>query len=657
MNATPNKPTKGFINRRTLWIAGFCAAAAAGIGYAAINGQKDGDPLSGQPAYEVQQGPLSISITVAGTIQAREKVIIKNELEGSSTILYLVPEGTRVKKGDLLVELDASSLVDQKLEQEIKVQNAEAAYINARENLAIVESQAQSDIDQAELTFDFAKQDLKKYIEGDYPMLKQEAQSKIAELEENLTVAQEELKWSKILFDEKYLSQSELQTDELQVFKIQNQLDLARSDLELLENFVYQRDIAQLESDEKQAEMALERTKRQAGANIVQASAELQAKLSEFEQQKSRLDKIVDQISKAKIEAPMDGLVVYATSVRMGWRGNDEPLEEGQQVRERQELIHLPTTASYAAEAKVHESSLEKIRVGLPVRITIDALPGKTYTGRVASIAPLPDAQSVFMNPDLKVYDTVIHIEGDGEDLRSGMGCQAEIIVDYFEDAVYIPVQAVLRVKGQPTVFVSERGGWVPRPVELGPDNNRLVQIPSGLEKGELVLLTPPLASAGVSDEERFKETEGVQALVEEAKANPVQPAAAAAPEGAVDGVPGGGRGTGGGRPDFENMTPEQREQMRQRFQNRGAGGEEGGRLGGGEFGGGRGGPGGGRPDSQNMTPEQREQMRQRFQNMTPEEREALRGRFQREGGSPRGGGQDGPSSGGEGGPGGAERP
>jgi phosphopantetheine adenylyltransferase len=72
-----------------------------------------------------------------------------------------------------------------------------------------------------------------------------------------------------------------------------------------------------LKSDVSQAKMALERTKRQANANIVQASAQLQAKLAEYDQEKNKLAKLDDQIGKAKIYAKMDGLVVYATSVRM----------------------------------------------------------------------------------------------------------------------------------------------------------------------------------------------------------------------------------------------------------------------------------------------------------------------------------------------------
>lgn len=645
MNAKPSKKFN-FFSRRTAWFSVLCLCAIAGISYATIKNQIQENPLLSQPTYEVQQGPLTISVPVTGTIQARNTVIIKNELEGNSTILSLVPEGTRVKKGDLLVELDASTLIDSRVDQQIKVQNAEAAYINARENFAIVKSKGTSDVEVARLANEFAIHDLKKYIEGDFPKLKKEALTKIAEASENLSVQNDKLKWSKILFDQKYLSQTELQTDQLSAFRIQNQLDLARSDLSVLDNFTYKRQIAQLESDVSQTKMEWERATWQANANVVQASAELQAKLAEYEQQKSKLAKLEDQISKATIIAPMDGLVVYGTSVEMGRRmfGSNEPLREGRAVREREELIHLPTTSAFKVDAKVPESSLEKIRVGLPVRIKVDALPGKEYTGKVATIAPLPNAQSVFMNPDLKVYDTEIYIDGDGADLRSGMGCMSEIIVDYFADAMYVPIQAVLRIGDKPTVYVAKGNQWEPKTVDLGLDNNRVAQIKSGLKKGEIVWLNPPLASAEISDKDRIKDATDIPQLLKDAKEN--QPMNGAPPSGVggdqqqprMDGAPQGfgqgNGGAGGGRPDFQNMTPEQREEMRKRFENmtpeqreqmrqRSQGGQGGGDRQGRQGGGNR--QGGGRPDFQNMTPEQQEQMRQRFQNMTPDERAAMR--------------------------------
>ncbi|MHC4364315.1 MAG: efflux RND transporter periplasmic adaptor subunit [Planctomycetota bacterium] len=471
-----------------------------GLAVVAFNSSGTKETLSGDmPSFVVKRGPLRISVTESGTIQAREQIILKSEVEGRTTILFLVEEGTRVKKSELLVELDSSRLLDERIDQEIRVQNAEAAFIRARENLAVAKNQAESDIDRAELALEFAKLDLKKYVEGEYLNQHKEVESRITLAKEELEAAEEKLKWSRVLFEKEYISQRELQVDELSTHQKQLDLELAENNLNLLEDFTHPRNLAELESDVRQAEMAMERTRRKAKADVVQAEADLRAKQSEFKRQEDKLKKNGEQIEKTKIYAPADGLVIYATSAQSRhWRSSDEPLDEGQEVREREELIYLPTATSVKADVKIHEASLEKISVGLPVSVTVDALAGRIFTGHVAKIAPLPDAQMVWLNPDLKVYNTEIYLEGEGDNLRTGMSCRAEIIIEEYEDILYVPVQAVLRVGGQPTVYVWNGKDFELRAVEIGLDNNRMIRTISGLKEGQVVLLTPPLAPAEV---------------------------------------------------------------------------------------------------------------------------------------------------------------
>ncbi len=461
-------------------------------------------PTTQMATFEAKRGKLTISVLESGTIKAREQIIITNQLEGRTSIIYLIPEGTRVKKDQLLVELDASTMQDQRIDQDIDVQNAEAAYVNAKENLAIVENQAQSDVEVAELTLRFAKQDLEKYKEGEYPNELEKARSEIQLAEEDRTRALDKVEWSRTLNEEKYLSKTELQADELAFSRAEVNLKVAQRDLELLEEYTYKRQIDQLTSDVRQAEMALERTEAKARANVVQAKAELLAREQEFNRQKDKLAKLDDQIGKAKIYAPADGMVIYATSARRGgWRDNREPLDEGVEVFERQELIYLPTAASSMAEVDIHEASLEKVQLGLPAIVTVDALPGKKFIGTVGRIAPLPDPQSMWMNPDLKVYNSDVYLEGDDPSLRTGMSCKVEIIVAQYDDAIFVPVQAVIRVGGQPTVFVVHEDGSVEeRVVEIGLDNNSMIRIVGGLEEGEIVWLAPPLKAATIEGDD-----------------------------------------------------------------------------------------------------------------------------------------------------------
>jgi len=575
------------------------------VGWKAVRSKNTEETVSA--TIPVKRGPLAINVMESGTIKAREQIIIKNQVEGRTTIIYLIPEGTVVKQGELLVQLDSSTLEDGRIDQDIRVQNAEAAYINAQENLAVVENQAQSDLDLAELKLKFAELDLKKYEEGEYPNQLRKAEADITLAKEELTRAQETLKWSNTLFEEKYISQTELQADELSAKKKDLDVKLSENSKDLLTQYTYQRQKAQLESDVHQAKMALERTRRKAKADVVQAQTDLKAKDAEYRRQQDKLQKIVDQIAKTKITAPADGLVIYATSARSGgFRGNVTPLEEGQDVYERQELIYLPTANSSKAEITVHESNLEKVSVGMPAVVFVDALPGRKFRGTVARIAPLPDAQSMWMNPDLKVYTTEIYLDENDSSLRTGMSCQAEINIGYFSDALYVPVQAVIRVKGSPTVYVKKGGRFVPQAVKIGQDNNVVIHILEGLEEGQDILLTPPLKEAA-------KETAAQDSMPVKTGKTTAAPNGSTAPPAnsengkkeltpsvnAPESTPAADESSGPRerRRRGGEATSEPREQRRSPFDN--------------------------------MTPEQREEMRKKLESMTPEEREQMRKRFE----------------------------
>lgn len=578
------------LRRKWPWVVGAVVVVGGVGGWAFTRTVSEALAKDAPATFRVQRGPLTISVVQPGTIKSMEQVSLKCEVEGQATIIFLIPEGTQVNKGDLLVELDASKLQDELLQQEIAVHNADAAFVRARENLAVTRNQAASNISRAELDYQFAQEDVKQYEEGLYPQEVKEAESKITLAREELERAAEKLKWSERLYEEKYISQTELEADRLTYNRAQLNHELAVATLELLRTYTSQRKLAELKSNVDQTNMALERVKLQANADIVQAEAELKAKETELRQQRSMMERVQRQIERTKIYAPRSGLVVYATSMQTGGRRmRSEPLEEGQAVRERQELIYLPSAESMMAEVLIHESSLEKVRIGLPVRVTVDALPGQVFTGRVAKIAPLPDAQSAWMNPDLKVYPTEIHLSATDSSLRTGMSCQAEIIVQQHADAVYVPVQAVLRRGGSPTVYVRAGGGFEPRPVRIGLDNNSMVHVLEGLTAGQEVLLTPPL-SAGTATEPTSSAGTGDLA--------PGGPAAGATPAAPGADVRPGAAAAGSGPPGEpgqrgpQEMSAEERAKMRERFQN--------------------------------MTPEEREKMRERFRNMTPEEREQL---------------------------------
>jgi len=167
-------------------------------------------------------------------------------------------------------------------------------------------------------------------------------------------------------------------------------------------------------------------------------------------------------------------------------------IAEGETVYERQTIISLPDTADMMAEISVHESSVDKVRPGQRAKMVMDAFPDKTFEGEVLKVAPLPNQERGWFNPDLKVYTTQVVIDGTHDFLKPGMSAKVEILVERLEDVIIVPVQVVANQEGKKVCYCLTPDGVKRRVVQIGSFNDTFVQIIDGLEVGEEVLLSPP---------------------------------------------------------------------------------------------------------------------------------------------------------------------
>ncbi len=105
----------------------------------------------------------------AEVLPSGEAEEIRSQVEQPTAILYVVPSGQTVKKGDLLVELDASALTDKRIQQVIQVRKAETEMDPARENQSWEARAAEGQIVVAEKALRLAQSQLKAFTEGEYP--------------------------------------------------------------------------------------------------------------------------------------------------------------------------------------------------------------------------------------------------------------------------------------------------------------------------------------------------------------------------------------------------------------------------------------------------------------------------------------------------------
>jgi HlyD family secretion protein len=449
------------------------------------------DPAGSIKGVAVRRGPLDITVLETGNLKAAKSVALRSEIEGNSTILYLIEEGVTVEAGALLVELDTTELVKERLQQEIVVRNADSGRVKAQQSLEIQVSQNTSDIAAAERQLEFARIDLVKYVDGDWKLQERQANDDILLAREELKRAEDQLTWSQKLFDDGFLTRTELEADQLGAQRAQIRLDQSILSLDILQRFDKTRQESTLNADIVEAERELERVKLQAAARLVDYEADLDSQTRKLELELEKLAKVEMQLGKSKITAPIAGMVVYAKQNSNRWSGG-EPIAEGQQVRERQELITIPSADGMIVEASVHESVLEQVNVGQTVRITVEALPEREFTGRVRFKAVLPDTNSWWANPDLRVYRTEIEILNPELGMRPGMTCAVRVEVAKLENVLHVPVQARFFQGEQAVVFVRDGETISLRHVELGLYNEAWIEIKGGLEEGEIVLMSAP---------------------------------------------------------------------------------------------------------------------------------------------------------------------
>jgi HlyD family secretion protein len=265
--------------------------------------------------------------------------------------------------------------------------------------------------------------------------------------------------------------------------------------MNVLTNYTILQQRSTLESSLRRADRAMARTKWQNKATLRQVQAELRARTRERDRATNRLAELSFQISKSKIYAPTNGIVLYTSTVlisrRQWWV---KPLTVGSTAVERQELIYIPIESGMVVEVMIPEASLNKIENGMPARVKVDAFPGRVFNGHLVKIGILPDGQSSQLNPDLKLYKCEIECDFSDALIRPGMSCDVELVKESYDQTLYVPVQCVVRVEGVPRVYVKGSGDeWAPRVVRVGLDNNRMIRIIDGVHAGEEVMLAPPV--------------------------------------------------------------------------------------------------------------------------------------------------------------------
>ena len=447
-----------YLNRgiiRPLVVVGIVAAIGVSLGVALIRTSPKTVISDLDLVYKATRGTFISEVTEPGDLDSSSNIVIKckikNRGRAGTPIKEIVPEGSFVKKGELIAQFDDSALQDELIAQKIQVANDKASKI------------------QAESSLRAAKQVLEEFENGTFEKEKAKIEAEVAFAQENLERAEDYLRFSDLLNSKGYVTDSQRDADQFAVVKAKKELALAQQNLDVYTRFTNKRMVQEYNSEIKKQEAYLE-------------AAKFTLLLSQ-----QREKEIDEQVANCRVVAPQDGMVIYANE---GRRDNSSiVIEEGTMIRDGQELVKLPNPKKMEVVTQVNDSKINRVNKGDLATIFLDSDPETPIPGRVREVSSFPLPRRWFQAPIN--YEVFVEITDVTENVRPGLRAKVKIVVDSIDDVLQIPSSAVIRDVEDYFVIVKRKTDWEVRKVEIGANNDKFVVVTKGLQEGEPVLISP----------------------------------------------------------------------------------------------------------------------------------------------------------------------
>jgi len=321
MSEHPNGSSSGSkIGRIMMVVFGILLVLIGGVAAAWFILPNFAKPRTDVVTHEVKRERLMLTIVERGSLESANNNDIYCRVKArsqsstiSTTIRWIIDNGTHVKQGQLLAELDDSGLQEARKDQDIKVITSEALWESAREAVKIQEIQNTAAIKKADLDQALAVIDLKKYEEADYQQTFKDILNRRLIAVSDLDMLRDRAAWAERMGKKGYYSATQILAEQSRMESADIGLKKVDEERRVLD-FARNRSITDYQNKIDLAKLAVEQADKEAKSKMKQAISNRDKEEKNYLKDVSRLHEIEEEIAKCQIFAPQDGMVVYYQS-------------------------------------------------------------------------------------------------------------------------------------------------------------------------------------------------------------------------------------------------------------------------------------------------------------------------------------------------------
>jgi HlyD family secretion protein len=438
----------------------------------------------------VERGRLLVKVSETGAVEPVTKVEVKSKVSGRIKNMF-VEEGDNVTEGQVIAVLEVPELESQAGQVRAQLTAAERRVDQAQENYDVTVVRNQREVERAQAAVREADARLTDLKAGSRPQEIAQAQADVDQAQAREQEAKQLLDRKQELLTKGFIAAQDVDSARTQYNTARAALEGAQQRLALVKegSRVEQIRAGEMQLEQAQAALALALAERK--RELVQQAMIDEAKASR-EQIAKALDEINTKLADAVVKAPRSGQVIQA-NIRAG-----ELITSGVATfTSGMTICTVGDMSKMLVRVYVNEVDITKIRIGMPVEITLDSLKGKTFHGRVTRVAPAAfgsatatpappgQAQVVRFSVEVTFTDATPQV-------RPGMTASADMISAERNNALYVPNDCVRQDGNRSYVerLASDKARKVY--VTTGLSNDAMTEIVSGLKEGDQVLLLKP---------------------------------------------------------------------------------------------------------------------------------------------------------------------
>ncbi len=384
-------------------------------------------------AIPAARGTITMRAVYVGEVEARARVEVFSRIAGVVAEVA-VREGDLVRRGQVVVRLDPKEL-------RFQVEQARAAVRTQR-----------LQVEQARATLATQEARLAQLLAGAPPEQIRQGEEQVRQAGASLEYSRQQLRRAEDLYAQGFVAGQAVEAARLEVVLQEARLRSAQEQLRLLRGGPRPEEVEVARRQVRQAEVAL----RQAQSQLAQGEVTLRQAES--------------LLAESTVLAPATGIV------------GRRLVDPGATVTPATPLLQLVDVDPVLVTIPVAERETAFIRPGMRAAVRADAIPGRTFSGVVASISPV-------LATSTRTAEVRIEVPNPDRLLRPGMTARVDLKLVTRVDVVTVPVDAVLEQEGVKRLFVVVQGAARARQVETGIGDGMRVEIRRGLAAGELVVV------------------------------------------------------------------------------------------------------------------------------------------------------------------------